>query len=63
MSANTTPMTLAGRSLIGEERATAKSKLSRRKSATGLKLEPAFYSATSDDIDQAATLATEAFII
>jgi len=55
-------MNLAGQSLIGEHRADAQGPVFYAVSpATGKKLEPAFYSATSDDIDQAATLATDAF--
>src|SRR6185437_11750321 len=62
MSTHTATMNLAGQSLIGEHRADAQGPVFYAVSpATGKKLEPAFYSATSDDIDQAATLATDAF--
>jgi alpha-ketoglutaric semialdehyde dehydrogenase len=62
MSAETTTMTFAGKSLIGEHSAQSRgANFHAVNPATGSKLEPAFYSATSDDIDHAATLATEAF--
>lgn len=55
-------MNLAGRSLIGEQNAKSRGSIFHAVNpATGEKLEPAFYSATGDDIDQAATLATDAF--
>src|SRR5438270_3543702 len=62
MSTQTATMNLAGRSLIGEKSAQPRGSVFHAVNpATGEKLEPAFYSATSDDIDQAATLATDAF--
>ena len=62
MSANTTTMNLAGRSLIGEQNAESRGSIFHAVNpATGEKLGPAFYSATGDDIDQAATLAMDAF--
>jgi alpha-ketoglutaric semialdehyde dehydrogenase len=62
MSTHTIAMSLSGRSLIGEQSAQPRGSVFHAVNpATGEKLEPAFYSATSDDIDQAATLATDAF--
>src|SRR5437868_6852237 len=62
MSTHTIAMNLSGRSLIGEQSAQPRGSVFHAVNpATGEKLEPAFYSATSDDIDQAATLATDAF--
>src|SRR5438270_4063723 len=61
MSTQTATMNLAGRSLIGEKSAQPRGSVFYGVSpATGTKLEPPFYSATSDDIDQAATLAADA---
>src|SRR4051794_7190391 len=62
MSTHTIAINLSGRSLIGEQSAQPRGSVFYAVNpATGEKLEPAFYSATSDDIDQAATLATDAF--
>jgi len=62
MSTHTIATNLSGRSLIGEQSAQRRGSVFYAVNpATGEKLEPAFYSATSDDIDQAATLATDAF--
>jgi 2,5-dioxopentanoate dehydrogenase len=62
MSTHTITMNLAGRSLIGGQGVEALGTIFYAVNpATGKKLEPAFYSATSDDIDQAATLAGDAF--
>jgi 2,5-dioxopentanoate dehydrogenase len=61
MSTDTATMNLAGRSLIGGQSAEAEGPIFYAVNpATGMKLEPAFYSATSDDIDQASTLAADA---
>src|SRR3954468_21982262 len=62
MSTHTIAINLSGRSLIGEQSAQPRGSVFYAVNpATGEKLEPVFYSATSDDIDQAATLATDAF--
>src|SRR5256885_704464 len=62
MSTQIATMNLAGRSLIGEKSAQPRGPVFHAVNpATGMKLDPAFYSATTDDIDQAATLATDAF--
>src|SRR4051812_4721588 len=61
MSTHTATMNVAGRSLIGGESAETQGPIFYAVNpATGMKLEPAFYSATSDDIDQASTLAADA---
>jgi alpha-ketoglutaric semialdehyde dehydrogenase len=55
-------MNLSGRSLLGGQSAEPHGSLFHAVNpATGMKLEPAFYSATSDDIDRAANLASQAF--
>src|SRR3954467_14507023 len=62
MSTHTTATNLSGWSLIGEQNAQRRGSVFYAVNpATEEKLEPAFYSATSEDIDLAATLATDAF--
>lgn len=54
--------TLSGRSLIGEERAKASGAVFHGVNpASGVKLEPAFYTASIEEIDQACNLANDAF--
>jgi 2,5-dioxopentanoate dehydrogenase len=55
-------MDLIGKSLIGSRDASGSGDSFRGwNPGTGEKLEPAFYSATKEDIDHATQLATEAF--
>jgi alpha-ketoglutaric semialdehyde dehydrogenase len=55
-------MNILGKSLIGAQEATGSSDSFRAwNPATGETLEPAFYSATKEDVDRAALLATDAF--
>lgn len=55
-------LNLAGRSLIGKELGREQGAAFRAVNpATGEKLEPAFYSATTEEIDRAANLAADAF--
>src|SRR3954465_7592994 len=62
MSTHTTATNLSGWSLIGEQNAQRRGSVFYAVNpATEEKLETAFYSATSEDIDLAATLATDAF--
>src|SRR5690349_12416096 len=60
--AQTTMISLSGRSLIGEQSAKPSgAAFHALNPATGAKLEPAFYTATIDEIDQACNLAADAF--
>jgi alpha-ketoglutaric semialdehyde dehydrogenase len=53
---------LSGRSLLGENAMETKGSSFRGVNpASGAELEPVFYSATAEDIDQAANLASDAF--
>src|SRR5579883_960544 len=58
----TKELELAGVSLVGEQASTRRGDaFNGRNPANGTKLEPAFYSATMDDLEQAAKLAAVAF--
>src|SRR5437868_10111870 len=60
--AQTTMISLSGRSLIGEHSAKASGAAFHAVNpATGTKLEPAFYTANLEEIDEACNLAADAF--
>ena len=58
----TQELTLSGRSLIGSQLGETRGRAFHGVNpSNGEKLEPAFYSATEEDIDKAANLAADAF--